>query len=335
MTRSGDRAELVVGHATLDPPRRVESKTWFHLFSGTKLYTASAVMCLVDRGQLELDAPVTRYLPELPLRHPVTVRQLMAHASGLPDTVRAFLAIHPGEEVGPTTASALARFRLDRGRAPDGRARYANVNFALLGDLIARVSGTPYPAFLTSTLLVPLGADLRFRYEADALPTAAAGHVPRWSALRFALPWLLPGVAAWLPSPPIGGWIPLRPFALDAAAIGGLLGNATAFLPLLREMLDERDGVLSGAAKRQMLTLQARGAAGIVSREGVGLGWKLGVTGGTRFWNHEGGGPGFATETRVYPNDDLGIVILMNRSHSPELSRVCDAICEWLRGAIA
>jgi CubicO group peptidase (beta-lactamase class C family) len=104
---------------------------------------------------------------------------------------------------------------------------------------------------------------------------------------------------------------------------------------LLREMLSDDDGLLRASSKREMLTLQASGAAGIMSRDGVGLAWKLGTAGGVRFWNHEGGGPGFCSETRIYPSAGLGVVVLMNLSQSKRLSTVCHQLCETIRLAIA
>src|SRR5262249_12069753 len=79
------QAEPVVlsfGLAALDPPRPVDEQTQFHLFSGTKLYTATALMRLVDRGDVDLAAPMTHYLPELRLRYPISVLQLASHDSG-------------------------------------------------------------------------------------------------------------------------------------------------------------------------------------------------------------------------------------------------------------
>jgi CubicO group peptidase (beta-lactamase class C family) len=94
---SGQATVSTHGQAALDPPRPVAPTTVFHLFSGTKLYTAAAVMLLVERGKIGLDEPITAYLPDLLLRHPVTVRQLACHDSGVPDTLRALLSVHAAE----------------------------------------------------------------------------------------------------------------------------------------------------------------------------------------------------------------------------------------------
>lgn len=320
------RDALVYGVTDAITREPVEPSTRFHLFSGTKLYTAAAVMRLVERRALELDAPVRTYLPELAVRESVTVRHLLSHASGLSDTLTAFLSAHFAGEPAPSTAEALARYRL-RGGEPGRGARYTNVSFAILGELISRVSKTPYVDFVRRELFAPLGADLTFEATGQG---AATGHVSRFSPMLYLLRLLVPRVATRIRAGRAGHLVTLRPYAIDTAAIGGISGSAEAFLPLLSELLDARDGLLTAASKRELFTLQSRGAAGIVSRDGVGLGWKRGTVDRRVFWNHEGGGAGFGTETRLYPDAGLGVVILMNLSHSAGLSRACHRICELL-----
>lgn len=327
--RAGGRTETFQhGLADAASGRPVEPGTRFHLFSGTKLYTAAAVMLLVEREKVALDAPVRRYLPELAVRETLSVRHLLSHASGLPDTLAAFLSVHFAGERAPSTKEALAKYHLGSGKPPGIAAKYANVNYAILGELVSRVSGASYEDFVRGSLLAPLGADLGFADERGA----AVGHEHHLSPMLFALRFLVPDVARRIRATRAGSLVTLTPYSLDSAAIGGLVGTASAFVPLLREMLTPADGVLRASSKSEMLTLHARGAAGVVSRDGVGLGWKRGTVGARTFWNHEGGGAGFCSETRLYLDAGLGVVILLNRSQSSGLSRVCHRICELLRG---
>lgn len=319
------------GLATLEPATPVAPGTLFRLFSGTKLYTATAMMALVQRGKLDLDESVTRYLPELELAHPITLRQLASHASGLRPTLKAFLSVHFPGDPAPDTAQALARYRVDNGSEPGRGVAYRNVNYAILGEVIARVAGSPFEELVAREVFEPLGVDLAFRYPSRGLEHAATGYLPRLSPMRLALRFLLPEVSKRLYGKPARGLVALAPYSLDTAAIGGIVGAVGEYLPLLREMLDPGDGLLTAASKREMLTLHARGPAGIVSREGVGLGWKLGRAAGTEFWNHEGGGAGFCSETRLYPEDGVGIVLLMNLTQSAKLSRIAHEVCERLR----
>lgn len=88
-----------------------------------------------------------------------------------------------------------------------------------------------------------------------------------------------------------------------------------------------------GVAYRNVnYAILGEGRAGIASRVGVGIGWKRGDRDGTPFWNHEGGGPGFTSETRVYPDQRVAVVVLMNATQSAKLSWVADALCEVVRG---
>jgi len=330
-TPKGGRRTLAAGLASLAPPSPASPETWFHLFSGTKLYTAAAVMLLVQDSLLDLDSSVPELLPDLSFRYPVTVRQLLAHNSGLRDTLRAVLAVHPADGTTVPTAEALQRFRLDRGRKPGHGAQYRNVNYAILGELISRVSEKTYPSFVEESLLRPLGTDLRFAQTAEIVARMATGYAGRLSPMRFALKLIDPNTASWVFGRPRGRLVTVQPYDLDTVAVGGLVGRAASFLPLLEEMLRPSDNVLSTESKRMMLSVQALGAAGVISRAGVGLGWKRGVVGATEFWNHEGGGAGFCTETRIYPEAGLGLVGLLNRSQSFSLSRLCHRICERMR----
>lgn len=328
VTRSGDTGYLEHGFADLATRTPVQRDTRFHLFSGTKLYTAAALMRLVEQGLVELDAPIRRYLPELPVRDEITITNLASHASGLSDSLRAFLATHFPDEPAPSTATALARYALGRGKRPGVKASYGNVNFAILGELVSRASGVPYEVFVRRELLTPLGADLSFRDDGKG---SAVGYVGRFSPMLLLLRFLAPDTAKHIRAGRVGGLVALRPYSLDTAAIGGLVGNTTAFRPLLREMLNPNDGVLRAESKRALLTVRVSGAAGIVSQAGVGIGWKRGLVEGRTFFNHEGGGAGFGTETRLYPDEGIGVVLLTNLSHSRGLSVMAHRVCERLR----
>ena len=167
-----------VGTATATTPATV-----FHLFSGTKLFTATALMRLVEDGGVDLDAPVTRFLPDLDLTHPVTVRQLASHASGLPEKLTALLAAHFTGDRMVGTAEALARFRTTGGRRPGERVAYRNVNYAILGELITRVSGMPFTVYVEREILTPLGSRAVFEYT-EEMRARAARATTRDSAPR-------------------------------------------------------------------------------------------------------------------------------------------------------
>ena len=329
--REGKSEAFGVGVADVRQSRPAAPQTAYHLFSGTKLYTATAVMQLVERGRIALDAPAATYLPDVLQTQRITVRHLLSHTSGLRDTLRAFVAVHGEGETAPSTAVALGRYTIRASRSPGERVEYRNVNYALLGELVTRVSGEPYATYVANHVLAPLGMPVAFTRSATMHTDMATGYLGAWEPLRFVTPFLLPHMHGRLLGARIGGLVEVRPMDLDSAAIGGLVGPATGFLPFVRSQLTGGSPLLQEHSVRQMQTLMARGIPGIASRVGMGLGWKLGEVDGTPFLNHEGGGPGFTSETRLYPSQGLGIVVCLNRWRAPTRShlvahRVCEAV---------
>lgn len=141
--------------AAESPPLREDAI--FLVASLTKPIVAMAVLLLVERGRLALNDRVVEYMPEFDAadRRSVTIRHLLTHTSGLPDML-------PNNRPLRESRSPLARFvegscavTLD---FPPGRGvQYQSMGYALLGQIIQRVSGAPCAEFLRRELFEPLG----------------------------------------------------------------------------------------------------------------------------------------------------------------------------------
>lgn len=151
----------------------VNGDSVFRVASLSKSFTALAVMKLRDEGRLSLDVPIAEYLPELrELRGvpqdaaPITARLLLTHASGLPwdDTWGAVsFGFHEVE------LEELLRHGVSFAREPGSAFEYSNLGFALLGRLVARVSGVSFEQYLTQHILHPLGMTST-AWRASAVP---------------------------------------------------------------------------------------------------------------------------------------------------------------------
>jgi CubicO group peptidase (beta-lactamase class C family) len=128
--------------------------------SVSKTFVATAIMQLVERNRLDLDAPVTKYLPYFQLDDDraaqITVRQLLTHTSGMPD-VRDYQWEKPQHDAG-----ALERYvrslKSQKLIAPPGqRFHYSNMAYEVLGDVIAKVSGQSFESYMQEHVLNPLG----------------------------------------------------------------------------------------------------------------------------------------------------------------------------------
>ena len=128
--------------------------TQYAVASITKTFTAASVFQQRDEGKLELDEPLSRYLPEAAHGSP-TLRRMLAHASGLqrepPGEVWETLEFPAEEEL-------LARLGEAEQVLAGGAAwHYSNLAYALLGHVVARVSGTPFRDYVAERLLRPVG----------------------------------------------------------------------------------------------------------------------------------------------------------------------------------
>ncbi len=140
----------------LNRPVPMETTTVFDLASVTKVVgTTMALMLLVDRGEVALDDPLIRFLPEFgegsPERSRVTLRHLLAHRSGLPQ----WLPIYYDAATPEAALHHVATVPL---RWPVGVERhYSDLGFMLLGAVVERVSGRPLDRFLDEELYRPMG----------------------------------------------------------------------------------------------------------------------------------------------------------------------------------
>lgn len=143
----------------------------FPINSATKAFTGVAIMQLAEAGQVELDAPVSRYLDDLPPSwREIRVRQLLAHTSGLPDIVN-----QQGDVEGGSEAAAWKAARARPVTAQPGDAfSYNQTNYALLAQIISKQSKMPYERFIAERQFATVGMPLSiFGDSYDLVPNAA------------------------------------------------------------------------------------------------------------------------------------------------------------------
>jgi CubicO group peptidase (beta-lactamase class C family) len=152
---------LAKGYGVADVPNRIAvdpDRTLFRIGSVTKLFTATAVMQLVQDGRLDLDADVTRYLDfEIPatFAEPITVRHLLTHTPGFEEDIRLLFTYEPGEIL--PLREWLVRTMPARVRPPGTFASYSNYGTTLAGYVVERLSGLAWDDYLERHVLDPLG----------------------------------------------------------------------------------------------------------------------------------------------------------------------------------
>ena len=168
-------AERIDGFAHFATKAPLRRDSVFQLASAAKPFTSTAVLQLRDRGLIKLDDPVTRHLAGFPYPA-ITIRHLMTHTSGLPDLelFEPLIASRPDDVVtgGDLVPALVAWQKPMRFRAGD-QFRYSNINYQLLGELVAKVSRQPFGAYIRDHIFRP--ASMRSSFVLGTLPIARTG----------------------------------------------------------------------------------------------------------------------------------------------------------------
>jgi CubicO group peptidase (beta-lactamase class C family) len=253
VSRSGERVlEETLGTlapAPGSPPAGPD--TIYDLASITKVFTSTAVLTLVDRGLVEMDDEIGRFLPELPAdKTELTVRELLAHTAGLPRGDGMVLR----HRTPASLRSALVSLPLSS--RPGRRVRYSSVGYIYLGWMIEAVAGCPLDRYLAEAVLDPCGLDeTRF--------TPPAGWRSRIAPLEYSK----------IPVRVLHGTV----YDAKAQVLGGVTGHAGLFAPagdVLRfgEALLDPDHPVLGASRRLLFTDQTGGMLeGLRQRRSAGF----------------------------------------------------------------
>ncbi|TAL05547.1 MAG: class A beta-lactamase-related serine hydrolase, partial [Verrucomicrobia bacterium] len=172
LEHGGEIYRKAFGQRAVEPEAEAMTEdTIFDAASLTKVVaTTPSVMLLIERGKVQLDAPVTNYIPEFAAngKEAVTIRHLLTHTSGL----------RPGIPAKPDWSGYDEGIRLACAEklvtAPGTAFKYSDINFITLGEIVRRVSGVPLNEFVAREIYAPLGmTNSGFLPPAEKLPRIA------------------------------------------------------------------------------------------------------------------------------------------------------------------
>jgi CubicO group peptidase (beta-lactamase class C family) len=269
------------GYANLEwqIPDAPEAK--FRLGSITKQFTAASILLLEERGKLNTDDLVKKYMPDAPAAwDKITIYNVLTHTSGIPSFTD--FPDYRSTEATPTTPEKLvARFRdkpLDF--QPGEKWKYSNSGYVLLGYLIEKISGKSYQDFVQENIFKPLAmSDSGYDSNTAIIPHRAYGYSPGPNG------------------PHNAGYIDMSiPFS------AGSLYSTTHDLLLWEQGLFGGK-VLSAASLKKMTT---------PFKENYACGLMVRTVNGHPVIEHGGGIEGFNTQLSYYPDDKLTVVVLAN-----------------------
>ncbi|MEO8448636.1 MAG: serine hydrolase domain-containing protein [Gemmatimonadota bacterium] len=282
------------GYEDLEQDVPATAETVFKIGSITKQFTAVGVMQLVEQGKLRLEDEITAYLPDYPTQnHHVTLHHLLTHTSG----IKSYTSL------GPAFWGRAARLDLAEDQligmfdhepfdfAPGERYLYNNSAFFLLGRIIGKVSGEPYPAYLQRHILAPLGlTNTSYCDDRALVPHRAEGYEVVAGVLKRAAP-------------------------ISMTAPGAAGSICSTVLDLLGWQRSFNAATLISPASRDRIRTEATLTSGQGTHYGYGVG--VGALGGRRLFSHSGGINGFVSWLGYFPDDDLTIAVLTNTDGGP------------------
>jgi CubicO group peptidase (beta-lactamase class C family) len=301
------------GVTSIDNPLPVDQDTLYLLASITKTYTATTLMCLVAAGQVELDAPVRRYVPELVLADEraaaeVTVLNLLNHTSGLDWGVIADTG--EGDDALASYVAKMATLKLIG--PPGARASYSQAGFNLAGRIVEKVTGLTYERAVASLVFDPLGMAHSFFARDDIMTRRfVVGH-NRGEDGKLSIGRL------WRRSRgdnPGGGIASSAADQLRWARFHLGDGRAQSGAPVLPAELLQR---------MKEPTVALRGSA---LGDAIGLCWFLRDVDGVRTIGHGGSANGQFAELLIVPERDFAVVALSNAG--PDGIPCNQAIVRW------
>jgi CubicO group peptidase (beta-lactamase class C family) len=292
-----------------EPARPVTAQTLFHMASITKTFVATAVMQLVERGDLDLDAPVSKYLVYFRMNdsrsESITIRQMLTHTSGMPD-VKDYQWDKPEYDAGSLQRYVRSLSDKKLRWQPGSKFAYSNMAYEVLGDLVSKVSLMSFEEYVEEKILKPLGmrSSTLLLDRADPEKLAAGYTRTKDGAVK-----------------PIAHY----PYNRAHSPSSNLHSNVEdmarwALANLNHGELDGRR-ILDRATHDLMWKPAAEtGQKGIR----IGISWFLEESKGDHLVMHPGGDDGFLTYLCLCPDRKLAVILMSNSDYGPPMKRILD-----------
>jgi serine beta-lactamase-like protein LACTB len=291
------------GFADAAKKKPATADTVYRVGSVSKLFTDLAIMQLVEQGKLDLDTPVTKYLPDFkPVNKydkPITLRMLMSHRSGLLREPPEGNYFDPAVTALDRTVRSLNRTELVY--EPGTRTRYSNAGIAVVGFVIQETQGQRFARHLHNRVLDPLGMS---HSSFEPLPSLN-------ERLAEAVMWGYDGRE-----------FPAPTFELGMAPAGSMyttVNDLSRFLSALFAGGKGSGGQVIGAKTLEQMWTPQFVKEG--EKNGFGIGFSIADLDGHKRVGHGGAIYGFATELAAFPDDKLGAVVVTSRDVANGVTR--------------
>ena len=267
-----------------------EPNTPYYIGSTTKAYTGLACAILAQRGKLDLDAPVTKYLPEAKLEKAPTLRAFLTHTSGIENDPIGWRTAYTGEHTPALLVSLLGT----ASRPAKPGFQYDNLGYVVASLVIERVTGKPWQDALGELVFAPLGMRHTTAYMSKA------GKLPPG--------YLFSGTSSLVKNDKM------------MHAAGGIVTTASDLARWLeanvtKGRLDGKQRIPAAAFEEaQRLQVPVERARSVIPTRGYGFGWYQGDYDGEEILYHGGGFPGWHSLFTFMPKRGIAVGMMTNTS---------------------
>ncbi|MFN2604251.1 MAG: serine hydrolase domain-containing protein [Gemmatimonadaceae bacterium] len=297
------------GLANLEWHAQATNDTRFEVASVSKMVAGAAIRLLIEEGKVDPEAPVSHYLEALPASwSAMKVRHLITMSSGFPEDFGSAAIPYNAEVCTPTDEASLIKVFETLPMKPIGdRFSYSSVNYAMLGMIVAKVSGKTYPQFLQERVFTPAGMTQSSVIDNSAIvPQRAEGYRRAKGDLKRG--WFL------------GQYLHSRP---DDAVLTTSRDLAKFVIALEQKLIVKRP--------EEMWSFPKSDTGHFLD---YAYGWNDHTWLGHRRFEHAGGyRTGFHTFVAEYPDDALTVVVLTNCDFSAVREYVNMITFAYLQGA--
>lgn len=273
-------------------PNTIETK--FNLGSMNKMFTAVAVLQLVEAGEISLDDTIVDVLPDYPnpeIAGQVTIHQLLTHTSGLGDVFNERFEETPKDQIRTLEDYLLLFVDQPLQFEPGSRAAYSNAGYIVLGLIIEEVSGMSFYDYVLEYIFQPCGmADSGYYQVNEIVENMAVGYTWQISGIE--------GLSSNVTSLPGRG-----------SSAGGGYATAGDLLRFSACLMENR--LLSAEMTGLMMEPQSHLEAASLSFD-YGYGIMLLQQNGRLIVGHSGGAPGVCSTLDIYPDLNYTVVVLTN-----------------------
>ena len=292
------------GFANEITKEKLNQKSVFELASCSKKFTAMGIVILKEKGKLNLEDNISKYIPELSFYKEITIKNLLHHTGGLPDYMQLMDTVWDKTKIA-TNKDIIDFFSKHKPKIlfePNTKHEYSNTGYALLATIIENVSGQTYAEFMKEQIFKPLKMKNSFVYNRRLSPKKIKNYAFGYLFIKSQNKYVLPDdyektkMVFWL---------------------DGVVGDGTVNSNVI-DLLKWDRALYSTklVSKESLKEIFANGVLNDGSFGKHGFGWRmLDTKEFGRIAKHSGGWPGYITYIERDIDNDKTIIILQNHNN--------------------